>query len=272
MSSETDLGVEINTRFTWGAHCKTLVSKASSRLGLLRRTCHFTTDKRQKRSFYLALVRSIFEHCSVIWSPQNATHLKRFADIQRRAIKWINGESFTSYSDEVFASKQKELNILPIKLKFIYNDLVLFYKVVNNLIPVKLPDYITVCQPEGLRYTRRNAQIHDMIDVSTYKSGIVPCSNDLRHSFFYRSMIRWNDLPVAVRQSESIYGFKSNLTKHLWTLMLTMTGQIDSHGPAIVIGEFHSLFYTFHSIFIYIYFIQGCIFAFISYRWPLISY
>ena len=217
VSSETDLGVEINTRFTWGAHCKTLVSKASSRLGLLRRTCHFTTDKRQKRSFYLALVRSIFEHCSVIWSPQNATHLKRFADIQRRAIKWINGESFTSYSDEVFASKQKELNILPIKLKFIYNDLVLFYKVVNNLIPVKLPDYITVCQPEGLRYTRRNAQIHDMIDVSTYKSGIVPCSNDLRHSFFYRSMIRWNDLPVAVRQSESIYGFKSNLTKHLWT-------------------------------------------------------
>ena len=217
VSSETDLGVEINTRFTWGAHCKTLVSKASSRLGLLKRTCHFTTDKRQKRSFYLALVRSIFEHCSVIWSPQNATHLKGFDDIQRRAIKWINGEPFTSYSEEMFASKQKELNILPIKLKFIYNDLVVFYKVVNNLIPVKLPDYITVCQPESLRYTRRNAPIHDLTDVSTYKSSIVPCSNALKHSFFYRSMIRWNDLPVTVRQSESMLGFKSNLTKHLWT-------------------------------------------------------
>ena len=55
--SQVDLGVEVNTRFTWGAHCDALVAKASSRFGLLRRTCHFTTDKRQKKSFYIALVR-----------------------------------------------------------------------------------------------------------------------------------------------------------------------------------------------------------------------
>ena len=38
------------------------------------------------------------------------------------------------------------------------NDLLLFYKIVNTLIPVKLPAYITVCQPEGSRYhgTSRN--------------------------------------------------------------------------------------------------------------------
>ena len=93
----------------------------------------------------------------------------------------------------------------------------LFYKIVNKFVPVSLPGYITVCQPEGSRYTRRNAQIHDMTDISTYKSSIVPCSNAFRDSFFYRSMIRWNDLPVIVRQSECISGFKSSLTKHLWT-------------------------------------------------------
>jgi len=217
VQTETDLGVAINTRFTWGPQCKSLVSKASSRLGLLRRTCHFTTDKRQKRSLYLALVRSIFEHCSVVWSPQHSTHLKGFDDIQRRGIKWINGEPFTSYSDEVFAIKQKELKILPIKLKFIYNDLVIFYKVVNSLIPVKLPNYITVCQAEGLRHTRQNAQIHDMTDVSKYKSSIVPRSDAFRHSFFQRSMTRWNDLPPAVRQSDTLSRFKSSLTEHLWT-------------------------------------------------------
>ena len=68
-ASQTDLGVDINTKLLWGAHCNALVVKASSKLGLLKRTCHFTTNKRQKRSFYLAIVRSIFEHCSVIWSP-----------------------------------------------------------------------------------------------------------------------------------------------------------------------------------------------------------
>ena len=214
---QTDLGVEVNTRFTWGAQCDALVAKASSRFGLLRRTCHFTTDKRQKRSFYLALVRSIFEHCSVVWSPQNSTHLEKFVAIQKRAIKWINGEQFSSYSDDVFAIKQKELNILPIRLKFIYNDLMLFYKIVNKFVPVSLPGYITVCQPEGSRYTRRNAQIHDMTDISTYKSSIVPCTDVFRYSFFYRTMLRWNSLPVDVRQSDYISKFKVNVIKHLWT-------------------------------------------------------
>ena len=217
VQSQVDLGVEITTRFTWGAQCDALVTKASSRLGMLRRTCHFTTDKRQKRSFYLALVRSIFEHCSVIWSPQNSTHLDKFVAIQKRAIKWINGEQFTSYNDELFARKQKELNVLPIRLKFMYNDLFLFYKIVNTLIPVKLPEYITVCQPEGSRYTRRNAQIHDMTDVSTYRCGIVPCTDAFRYSFFYRTMASWNGLPVGVRQSECISKFKSSLVRHLWS-------------------------------------------------------
>ena len=216
VDSQRDLGVEVNTRFTWGPHCDVLANKASSRLGLLRRICHFTTDKRQKRSFYLAVVSSLFEHCSVIWAPQRATHLGKLAAIQKRAVKWINGESFTSYSDEVFAAKQKDLNILPIKLKFIYNDLVLFYKIVNQLVPVNLPGYMTVSVPEDSRYTRRNAQIHDMIDVSSYKSSITPCSDALKHSFFHRTMLRWNHLPVSIRQVECLPRFKSNLTALLW--------------------------------------------------------
>ena len=64
--SQTDLGVEVNSRLNFNEHCHKLLSKASSNLGLLRRTCHFVADRRQKRSFYLAIVRSLFEHCSVI--------------------------------------------------------------------------------------------------------------------------------------------------------------------------------------------------------------
>ena len=107
--------------------------------GLLRRTCHFTTNIRQKRAFYLSLVRSIFEHCSIVWSPQNATHIDKFAAIQKRAIKWINGEQFVSYSEETFLKKQKDLDILPMKLKFILTDLIMFYKIVNSLVQLDLP-------------------------------------------------------------------------------------------------------------------------------------
>ena len=147
VQSQSDLGVKVNSKLTWGQHLDDLISKANSRLGLLKRTCHFSNDKRQKRAFYLAMVRSIFEHCSQVWSPQYTTHILKCEIVQKRAIKWINGENFASYSNEKYYKELKNLNILPMKLKFIYNDLVLFYKVVNKLVPIEFPSYISVVSP-----------------------------------------------------------------------------------------------------------------------------
>ena len=104
--SHKDLGVTITSKLLWSEHCSQLVSNASSKLGLLMRTCHFTSNKHQERAFYLTIVRSIFEHGSIIWSPQGSTQIMKFDSLQNRAIKWINGESFVSYSDGEFFRKQ----------------------------------------------------------------------------------------------------------------------------------------------------------------------
>ena len=217
VTSQTDLGVTVNTKLLWGSHCNELVTKARSRLGLLGRTCHFTTNKRQKRSFYLSLVRSMFEHCSVIWSPQRATDINKFVAIQKRAIKWINGEQFVSYSDGELFVKEQELDILPVKLKFIYNDLLMFYKVVNKMVPITMPSYISLCQPDDVRYTRRNAPIHNRTDMTTFQCNITPSCDTFKNSFFHRTMHYWNSLPVSVRQSERISVFKTSLKHHLWS-------------------------------------------------------
>ncbi len=217
VKSQRDLGININTNLTWGPHYDMLVLQASSKLGLLRRTCHFTADVRQKRSFYLAIVRSLFEHCSTVWSPQYASHLYKFEAIQRRAIKWINGEPFCSYSDEKYAEELRKLKILPLKLKFIHNDLVLFYKIVNQLVPIEFPDHISVVTAEGTRLTRQNAAVHDQIDFSTYHSDIAPSTDALKHSFFFRTMLNWNRVPVNIRQSDRLTLFKSSLTDYLWS-------------------------------------------------------
>ena len=121
----------MNYRLGWGQQIDELITRASSKLGLLMRTCHFPTNKRQKRSFYLAIVRSIFEHCSVIWCPQYASHSMKFEAIQKKAIKWIDGDPFVSYTEEEFTNKQRQYDILPMNLKFKYNDLKLLYQIVN---------------------------------------------------------------------------------------------------------------------------------------------
>ena len=217
VSSHTDLGVVITNRLLWGEHCNQLVSKASSKLGLLMRTCHFTTDKRQKRAFYLSIVRSIFEHCSIIWCPQTVTHLAKFEAIQKRAIKWINGQQFDRYNDIIFFEKQKELKILPIRFKFIHNSLTLFYKIINNLVCISLPSYLSVAEAGRMRYTRSTAPVIEGHDTSTYCCSIVSNCDSFRNSFFPRTMLLWNALPASVRQEVRISVFKSKLTAFLWS-------------------------------------------------------
>ena len=76
--SQRDLGVIIHSKLLWASNANNLTSIARSKLGLLTRTCHFTTNKRQKRSFYLTIVRYLSEPCSIIWSPQHKNLMSKF--------------------------------------------------------------------------------------------------------------------------------------------------------------------------------------------------
>ena len=64
--SQKDLGIYMNAKLDWSEHQAFILNKAHQMLGLTKRTCHFITDLRRRRSLYLTLVRSNFEHCSII--------------------------------------------------------------------------------------------------------------------------------------------------------------------------------------------------------------
>ena len=134
--SQVDLGVTVSNKLSWTEQCRKLVAKASSRLGLVMRICHFIVNKKQKRAFYLTMVRSIFEHCSIIWHPISSNQISEFEAIQKRAIKWIDGRMFDHYSDEQYLEKLKEFDILPLKFKFIFTDLILFYKIMHAIVDI----------------------------------------------------------------------------------------------------------------------------------------
>ena len=74
--SERDLGIHVNKNFNFDEHCEKLLTKAYQQLGILKRTCHFVTNKNRRRVLILALVRSQFEHCSPIWRPCGNTMIK----------------------------------------------------------------------------------------------------------------------------------------------------------------------------------------------------
>ena len=84
--NECDLGVIVNTSYSWNDQHDKILRKASQILGLTKRTCHFINDRSRRRCLYLALIRSQFEHCSQIWRPIVDSQVNKFEQLQKKRL------------------------------------------------------------------------------------------------------------------------------------------------------------------------------------------
>ena len=212
---EKDLGVIVTGRLSWTKQCETLRSRASSRLGLLRRTCHFVKNPQQRRVLYLALVRSQFEHCSVVWGPSSNTIFARLESIQRRAVRWILSEPYRNYDELSYLTKLRTLDLLPIEFKFVHTDLSLFHKIIHRFVNIQLPYYLRQITPDDL--TRLRSDHRDTAQI------ICDCEERLdvlKNSYFNRTYIYWNSLPLDLRQEENVNEFQDKLKEYLWLMLL----------------------------------------------------
>ena len=220
VDTETDLGVLINGKLNWNAQCFALARKANQRLGFVRRTCNFIMSTEQRRILYISLVRSIFEHCSPVWAPQTAVALNVIDQVQKRAVKWILKEPFSSYSELEFLMKQRSLDLLPMKSKFVFTDLVLFYNIVYELVNIKLPNYVIKWESKDvLKSTRSTHCIAEGSDKLKFKCTVVPKVKSFENSFFVRTLKAWNNLPLTIRAIKCPNNFSDRLKEHLWLLL-----------------------------------------------------
>ena len=210
----------INRRLSWDEHCIRLVNQANQQLGLVRRMCYFFNDSAQRRALYLSLVRSIFEHCCQVWAPQTAKSLNKFDILQKRAVKWILFQPYAKYSDLEFLNKQKSLDLLPMKYKFLLSDLSLFHKIVYNNVNITFPNYVTRVESQDvLRITRSTHKISKGIDKLRYRCSVRPKVNAFSDSFFVRSIKQWNELPLNIREIDCNLKFTASTKDHLWLIL-----------------------------------------------------
>ena len=104
------------------------------------------------------------------------------------------------------------------------NDLVLFYKVLNSLIPLELPYYLQFYSGN----TRlRSCHLDNFSIVSSLRPKTINVISDsnincaLNKSFFYRVHLQWNLLPLEIRSLQSLSLFSSEVVKFLWKSILT---------------------------------------------------
>ena len=208
----------------------------------MKRTLRFIKDRKQRRAFYLALIRSLFEHGSIVWSPTTVVLTEKVESIQRRAVKWILGEQDHHYNDIEYLSRLRDLDLMPMAQKFKYTDLVMFHSIFNNLSVIELPHYLTtlnVSERSRLRSNIRpperlgNAEQSDLsafylnerrnnrYDRFSLKSVVEAKTRSFRSSFFFRTHSSWNDLPTEIKGEPDPGIFRANLKKNMWDQMLT---------------------------------------------------
>ena len=84
--SEKDVGVTFDSDFNFRTHIQNCISKANSRVGMIKRSF----SKLNTQSFkllYKSLIRPILEYCSCIWFPLYKGDCSEIEKVQRRATK-----------------------------------------------------------------------------------------------------------------------------------------------------------------------------------------
>ena len=236
--SQKDLGVLVTNTFSWNSQVLALYTKASSMLGLLKRNLHFVKCPKQKHAFYLALVRSQFEHCVQIWRPNCKSYINKLERIQKRAVKWILSELEHHYNDLEYMHRLKNLDLLPLQYRFLYSDLTLFHKIYHKKICIDLPENYKPLDDEEssrLRSTIRPPDylmVNETINLENMRNTrndklSLKCVNELnsntyRNSYFFRTVLEWNRLPLELKANDSLTQFENDLKSHLWKIALDL--------------------------------------------------
>jgi hypothetical protein len=170
----------------WSKHIAKTASKASSRLGFVRRnlkncpiSCHKTA--------YIALVRSVLEYGSVVWDPHLTRDIDKLEQIQRNGARFITGD-YKSRHEEAVTNMLKDLDLPTLQDRRTNAKLVFLYKVVEGLAPAIDPD--TFIKPNRPKRQIRFVKFTDCVTNNT-RSFAVPVSKtyQYRNSFFVDTIV-----------------------------------------------------------------------------------
>ena len=220
-NTEKDLGILINNKFNFKDHRNLILSKAINQFNLLRRTCHFVKNPSKRRTLYLTMIRSLFEHGSQIWSPASE-NIDTFESFQKRCVKWILLEQYKSYTELDYFSKLTALKILPLYYKFIYSDIVFFHKIVSNSIPLSLPKEVTnlTCRTRSSSSITNGFQIHKNTTIN---------KKVFYNSFYVRTIPQWNRLPNEIKDIGDTNNFSKALIDFFWSEIQVKIANLSSN-------------------------------------------
>ncbi len=209
------LGIIISEDLKWKTHITKITKRANSTLGFLRRNLRHCPQPCRKNA-YIALVRSKLEYGSVVWDPYLQGDVDRIERVQRSAARFIT-KDYRSREEGSVTAMLETLELAPLHERRRLQRLTLLYKVVEGNVPaILIEDYLTPQRPKRTVKAKQFKDYHHSNIVANSTNNNSKCfqltfakHENLKNSFFPRTVLDWNKLSDRVITAESIESFKT---------------------------------------------------------------
>ena len=199
VTTHTYLGVDIDSKLNWTAHCNRVKKRASQTLGLVQRTLH-AAPRASKELAYKALVRPKLEYATTAWNPQTSGKIKKLESVQNKAARFTTRDYRRQVKGEDIV---RSLKWDTLETRRAVKDVTMWHKVVNNQVQLPFP-------PTVLPKPRLNYQDHPLAYLH-----IRPRIDAYKFSFFVRTIPLWNGLPIGVVYASTPESFQRLALDHM---------------------------------------------------------
>ena len=198
VNHHTYLGITFSFNLTRNTHVDELCTKANKRLNMMLPLKN-KLDRRSVENMYKSFVRPVMEYDIVVWGGTYDTSLSKLEEINIKAMRIITGATEKSN----IAKLSLETSISSVTERRDMAMLLMFYKVVNNLVPDYLSQLLPSANRNIVKYNLRN---NDEIKLPFVRL------ETFRRSFIPYALKLWNLLSIQDHTISCVYEFKISLS------------------------------------------------------------
>ena len=206
-TSIKNLGVTFDDSLTMYSQINTICKSVNCHIRNIWRIRRFITTE-ACHHIVRGLVLSRLDYAnSLLFGAREAdlTHLQR---LQNKAARLVLSCGRDQSSTDLF----RELHWLPVKQRIIYKLMLYIYKALNDMAPCYISAVVHLQNTDPAEYRQRLRSSSDQTRLIVSRS--FKRAGDM--SFTIAAAHLWNDLPVYLRESQSLPMFKRQLKTHLF--------------------------------------------------------
>ena len=194
------LGVTLRSDLRWSDHIADISTKSTKLINIMK-SLKFTLDRKTLDTIYTSFIRPILEYGSLVWSGCTAQDEDKLESIQLNAARIVTGAMHGTSNAKLY----EETGWLTLAKRREISNLTFMYKLVHKLAPDPVCSILSTASFAGTHTYATRQQF----DLPHFRA-----RTDLFDKSFYPSTIRlWNQLPLEIRNSDSIRKFKSSIAQ-----------------------------------------------------------